>query len=165
MKQHSIRKEWLNFFAVAKSLEIEELCNAGPDGEVLSSDSLSSTDCSKEQTVKSEPTKVQAPQEGVNISNDKYECGKCSKIYSTGQGLSYHIQTVHQGVKYPCNQCDHQATQQSHLNIHIKSKHQGIRLACDQCDYMASQKHHLLRHKNTKHKVEKCQIVDMKTFL
>ena len=78
------KERMAEFFAVAKSLEIQELCSVvtKPKNEVQASDPLSSislTDPFKEQTVKSEPTKVQAPQERVNISNDKYECGKCSK--------------------------------------------------------------------------------------
>merc|ERR1739838_536932 len=118
------------FLAVAKSLEIKELCNASPepngepDDEPSPCEPVTSSENLEDETVKSDQINVQAPQESqrrVVSVNGKYECDQCHKTYSSRQGLYLHKQTVHQGFKYACNQCDYQATQQGNLKIHIQS--------------------------------------------
>ena len=148
------------FLAVAKSLEIKELCNASPEpngepeDELSSFEPVTSTENLEDKIVKSDQMKMQAPQESqrrVVSVNGKYECDQCHKTYSNRQGLHFHRQTVHQGVKYACDQCDYQATTQSNLNQHIQSKHEGIKYACDQCDYQATRQSNLTVHIQSRH--------------
>ena len=148
------------FLAVAKSLEIKELCNA----EAVSNDEreLESTpndqdtpiELVEEQTVLSDQINMQAMKERqsrvVNV-NGRYECDLCHKTYSGPSGLWNHKQLVHQGVKYACYQCDYKATQQVGLAIHIQSKHEGIKYTCDQCDYQATRQGNLTSHIQYKH--------------
>ena len=144
------------FIAVAKSLEIKELCNAEPerneepDDKPLQSKPVSSTKKVDKQTLVSD----QALQENVSkveSLNRKYECEQCHKTYSKISNLNTHQQSVHQGVKYACHQCDYQATQQGALKKHIQSKHEGVKYACDQCDYQATRQSHLKRHMQSRH--------------
>jgi len=142
------------FLAVAKSLEIKELCNAGieennePD-ERPPCDPETSTENFEEQTVTSEHMRIQQPKERQNrvvTVNGKFECDQCDKTYSRKIGLYTHKQSDHQGVKYACDQCDYQSTQQSNLTRHIQSRHEGIKFACDQCDYQATRQDSLTVH-------------------
>ena len=145
------------FLAVAKSLEIKELCNAKaesndePEEEPSTTDPGTSKENWKEQRIASDHIREQPTQErGVLGVNGKYECEPCRKTFSR-RGLDNHKQTVHQGVKYACDQCDSQFTQQSDLTRHIQSKHEGVKYACDQCDYQATQQNNLGRHIKIKH--------------
>ena len=148
------------FIAVAKSLEIKELCNAETESndepdEPSPSNSATGKEM-EEHTVISDPdhTIKQAPQQirrGVVSVNGKYECEMCHKKYSDKKGLTRHNQSVHEGVKYACDQCDYQATQQSSLFIHIEAKHDGIKYPCDQCDYQATTKCSLTKHIQSMH--------------
>ena len=149
------------FFAVAKSLEIKELCNDENKtinelvDELYSSDPEASTEKFEEQTVISDDIKKEAPQEkhrkSVVNMNGKYFCGQCQKILKSQQSLNVHIQSKHKGVKYACDHCDHQASSQSNLISHIQSKHEGVRYACDQCAYQARYQGDLTRHVQSKH--------------
>ena len=141
------------FLAVAKSLEIKELCNAGevinePGDEPLPNNPVTSPDQLKEP----HDISVQSQQNKGDVvsENRKYECEQCNKTFSR-RGLDYHIQSFHQGVRYACDQCDYQATLQSSLTKHIQSKHEGIKYTCDQCDYQATRQDHLAVHIKTKH--------------
>ena len=170
------------FLAVAKSLEIKELCNAKPesndepDDEPSPNDQDTPTESVEEKTVISEQMNRQASKE----KQSRVECDQCNKTYfdhsglrhhkkSAHQGVRYacdqcdfqgtqqgsvtkHIQSMHEGIKYACNHCDYQATQQSHLTVHIQSKHEGVKHACNQCDYQATTKGNLKAHIQSKHK-------------
>ena len=144
------------FLAVAKSLEIKELCyakteiNNQPNDEPLPHD----PDPSTEHNVRTDDINEQAAQERIKnlVQVDgRYNCDLCHKKYKTRSHLSQHRESVHEGVKFPCNQCDYQATQQTSLNIHIKSKHEGIKFACKQCDYQAAHPSTLTKHIQSKH--------------
>ena len=148
------------FLAVAKSLEITELCNAEtePYDEADDNPPLDEQDTStefvEEQTVKSEYIEIQAPKERqrrVISVNGKYECDQCHKTFSSVGSLYNHNKSIHQGVKYACDQCDYQATQQCHLKLHIGSQHKGVKYACDQCGYQASTPGHLKIHIQSRH--------------
>ena len=148
------------FLAVAKSLEIRELCNAEtesndePDDDPPPDDQDISTEILEEQTHTSDNIKKQSPQERQRRSvsvNGKYNCDQCHKSYSNRQGLYTHKQSVHQGVKFACDQCDHQYTDQTGLRRHIQSEHEGIKYACDQCDFQAKRQDHLTKHIQSKH--------------
>ena len=152
-KLHFIRKE---------SLEIKEICNAGPepndepDDESSVCDSEKTTENLEEETVKSEQMEMKAPQERkrrVDSVNAKYECDQCHKTYSGGSELSRHKQSAHQGVKYDCDQCDYQARRQDNLALHIQSIHEGIKYACGQCDLQFTQKSNLRTHIKKKHDI------------
>ena len=144
------------FLAVAKSLEIKELCNAKTESndelEDYPSPNDTSTEMVEEQTVKSDDMKEQVinKRQGSVVSG-KYECDECHKIYLHRKGLTAHKQSVHQGVKYACDQCDYQATKQASLTTHIQSKHEGVRYACNQCNYQATRQDNLYTHIKSKH--------------
>ena len=127
------------FIAVAKSLEIKEICNAEPEAN-------DEPEIKKEQT--DHKTKL-APyprrREVVSV-NGNYECEVCQKKYSDKTSLDRHKQSVHEGVTYACDQCDYQAARQYNLTLHIQSKHEGVKYACDKCDYQATQQGNLRAH-------------------
>ena len=112
------------FLAVAKSLEIKELCNAEtePNDYHSPNDQDTSFEMAEEQTLKSENInkQVQPERQGNVIGvTGKYECDQCHKTYSGQSGLYNHKQAVHQGVKYACDQCDYQATLPGNLKKQI----------------------------------------------
>ena len=122
------------FLAVAKSLEIRELCNSESDSNnstetnIVKSDDPSTNNLndSKEQTAQYDiqtqrAVKVRS-KEDVNI-NRKYSCDQCDYIAKYSSHLYRHIQSRHEGVKYACDQCDYKFTQQSSLRTHIKKQH------------------------------------------
>ena len=141
------------FIAVAKSLEIKELCNAEtetkPDDEPPQCDSETSTKRLVEETILLDHIKEEEPQErsrAIVDVNNKYECDQCQNTYSRLGSLSNHKQSVHEGVKYDCDKCDHQATRKGDLKRHVQSNHEGVRYACDKCDYKATKQSHLSTH-------------------
>ena len=150
------------FVAVAKSLEIKELCNAKTglideiEDENSSCDPTTSTENFEEQSVQSDLMKMQAPQERqrrvqTKLEGAKYACDLCDYQATYQINLTNHIRSKHEGVKYACDQCDHQASHPSNLVIHIQSKHEGVKYACDQCEYKASSKSNLNVHIKSKH--------------
>ena len=143
------------FLAVAKSLELEELCNAftqannEPKDGPLSSNSATSTD---EQVFIFDDISVKFPRNNGDVSeNRKYVCEPCHKIFSRTYYLNLHKQSVHEGIKYACDHCDYQASHQSRLTVHIQSKHEGNKYACDRCDQQFAQKKSLVRHIQSMH--------------
>ena len=150
------------FLAVAKSLEIEELCNAEteknhePDYVTTSSsagDQETTTKNIEEQTAQFTVPVSEERKVVVNV-NGKYECDHCHKTYS-GSGALYNHLLIHQGVKFACDRCDHQATRQGALKMHIMNKHEGVKYSCDQCDHQATDKSNLTRHIKRMHKGDK----------
>ena len=129
------------FIAVAKSLEIKELCNAEPETNFEQDDeslprNLNTADEVKEQTVMSKHITGQAPEGSRRVSvNGKYKCDQCDYVAKYKQQLTVHVQVQHEGVRYACDQCDYLATQKGSLTKHIQSKHEGIRYACNKCDH------------------------------
>ena len=63
---------------------------------------------------------------GLVSENGKLKCQDCERTFNSQPALSYHIKSIHEGIKYACNQCDHQATTQGHLKTHIQSVHEGV---------------------------------------
>ena len=116
------------FLAVAKSLEIKELCNAEtvsndePEDYPSPDDQELSTELVEEQTVISDYVNKQALKERQGRVGGEYECDQCKKTYARKGALYEHKQVIHQGVKYVCNQCDYQASYHSILKQHIQSK-------------------------------------------
>ena len=152
------------FFAVAKSLEIKELCNTGPNAndepddehEPEPSDLLIPTEIMEEQFVLSGQMIKQAPNERrrevVGTSN-QYKCVQCQKTFNDSSYLRKHQRSVHEGVNYPCIHCDYQASLQQTLNRHIRAVHEGIKYSCDQCDQQFTQKGNLRLHMRNKHEI------------
>ena len=150
------------FFAVAKSLEINELCNAEPESNDELQDIPSPneqdapTELVEEHTVIFDQMNMQAPMERhrrVVNANERYECDQCHKTYSKTSGLWQHKQSAHHGVKYACDQCNYQATQKCDLTKHIQSKHEVVKYACDQCDFQSNWRQQLTKHIQSKHEV------------
>ena len=146
------------FIAVAKSLEIKELCNTVTETNDEAEEPPSTTnqetfsEAKVEQTVISDQRSQQTQQESIGIFKyAEYECDKYHKTYSKRTGLYTDKQSAHEGVGYACYQCDYQATTQSRLKTHIQSKHEGIKYACDQCDYQATRQSNLKIHTQSKH--------------
>ena len=142
------------FLAVAKSLEIKELCNTEtesndePEKEPTPSDPVTLTE-TLEENILSDHSKMQIPQESQR--RVIHECEHCHKTFSHRGPLYQHKQSVHKGVKFACDHCDYQATTQGNLSVHIKSKHEGVKYYCDQCEYQATQPGNLTQHIQTKH--------------
>ena len=146
------------FLAVAKSLEIKEICNAEtefndePKDSPTTNDQDTSTELVEEQPVIPDIKNKEDQQERCVVNgNAKFECDQCDKTYSGHSGLYTHKQSVHQGVKYACDQCDFKASYRCYLNAHFKSKHEGVKYACDQCDYQATAQSNLIVHIQSKH--------------
>ena len=152
------------FLAVAKSLEIKELCNAATETKGELNNEPSSCDPDKPAENLEEPTvsdqiKMRAPQERqrrVVRANGRHEramyaCEQCDYQAAYQITLTRHIQSKHEGIKYACDQCDKQFTKQGNLRVHIQSKHEGIKYACNQCDYLFTQQSNLSSHIQSKH--------------
>ena len=151
------------FLAVAKSLEIKELCNAATETKGELNNEPSSCDPDKPAENLEEPTvsdhinmQAQERQSRVVRVNGSPEgvmfaCDQCDYQATRQDSLRKHIQAKHEGIKYVCDQCDYQATQQSNLRLHIQAKHEGIKYACNQCDKQFTQKSDLTRHIQSKH--------------
>ena len=144
------------FLAVAKSLEIKELCNAESEtnDEAEEEPLPESSNGMTEETVTSEHIEKQPPRERRQVvsANGKHECKQCDKTFSSSPALWYHKNSKHDGVKYACKHCDYQTAYQSNLTAHIKYKHEGVRYACEQCDYQAGYQSDLRKHIQSKHK-------------
>ena len=141
------------FLAVAKLLEIKELCNADIETNDDLTEVLPPETPTEEMRKASEEKNIidQVPQTKGLHQNVKYACDQCDYQAKYKISLTRHIQVKHEGVKYACDQCDYQATRQSHLTVHIQSKHEGVKHACDQCDYVAAWKSEIARHKSQNH--------------
>ena len=149
--------------AVAKSLEIKQLCNAESDSidELKDEpcDPLKSTENFEEQTFVSDQMKVQAPKErqrkaaSVNgrYEGVKYTCDQCEYQGNRRDSLTIHIQSKHEGVKYACDQCDYRAAKPSNLTAHIRSQHEGVKYACDHCNYRCALQQRLMKHIQSVH--------------
>ena len=155
-KLHKDRMD--EFLAVAKSLEIKELCNAKTQSidelveEPFSFDPAKPIEILKGETVISDQIKMETPQERQKVVGDgRHVCDQCHKTYSGKGELNRHKQALHQGVKYACDQCDYQATQSNNLTKHHQIKHEGVKYACDQCDYRANCKESLNLHSQSIH--------------
>ena len=144
------------FLAVAKLLEIKQLCNAGEaidesDHETSPSDDLKTSTVEQNLSANIVWQATQhRPRELVGL-NRKYECEQCDKAYTTPGALKLHNQSAHEGVKYSCYHCDYQGTTQQHVARHIQSKHDCVKYYCDHCDFQATREDHLNKHIKSQH--------------
>ena len=141
------------FLAVAKSLEIKELCNAETNGELLATDSKTKNESLKEhlKVPNNFKKKPRGRRRQIVSVNGKYKCEPCQKTFYNRPTLNRHIKSKHDGVKYDCDQCDFRAGHQSSLALHILSKHDGVKYACGQCDSQFTQQGTLKTHIQSKH--------------
>ena len=148
------------FLAVAKSLEIKELCNAETETNDESDDIPSinyqdtSTDLVEEQTIMPDQIKNQVPQERQeSASRDikKYNCEQCPNTYYSNSALWNHRQSSHEIRKYDCEQCTKTYSSHGSLWKHKQLSHQGIKYVCDQCDLQFTSQGSLNRHIQSKH--------------
>ena len=149
------------FLAVANSLEIKELCNAGPEmkdepnEKPILSDLVPPTESVENKTIISDQIiNKQAPKEGRRreaVAANKYECVQCHRQFYDSSTLRRHERSIHEGVKYACNHCAYKAAYQQHLTLHIQSKHEGVKYACDQCGQQFTSQSHLKLHIQSKH--------------
>ena len=75
----------------------------------------------------------------------------CDLVSKSKQGLRYHKQSIHLGIKYKCEQCDYEAKSKSMLNGHVQKIHEKKTFACEYCDivladYNTHKKHLMLKH-------------------
>ena len=156
--------------AVAKSLEIKALCDAGaksptkitqdvdsrPNDQVTDSESEDFEDQTaifEMQYFKSMGEQAPLDKNAIVASKKKkYNCEQCHRTYSAPGALHNHNRSAHQGVRHTCVKCDYQATNQADLTRHFQSMHEGVKYPCDQCDYRATTQSHLTRHIHLKHK-------------
>ena len=94
------------FLAVAKSLEIKELCNA----ETETNDDNDASSISDPDT------------SNVNLEEESNRSNQAPKKKDRRE-------VVRVNGKYACDQCDYQAIRLGHLKTHIESKHEGVRYA------------------------------------
>ena len=146
------------FLAVAKSLEIDELC-IEESQEVNVKEENVPDDVTEELSIE-ESKKVKEVDEHTThdlmTSNLKL---KDKSIKNSEENLKIHEQSKRKisfdgnkiNINYPCNQCNFQAPRKFDLTRHIRSKHEDVKYACDQCEYQASLKQHLTRHIKNKH--------------
>ena len=163
------------FFDVAKSLEIKELCNYAGN----QSDDFSKTDKENEfeksfnkilsqepnnfaerfqQILDQEQTKIvenfqqksNRNQVSNKVGNSNHKCDKCEKVYSDSANLSRHKKT-HAGIKYSCDKCGAQFNDNSNLKKHAQTIHDGVKFVCSECGQHFSQKANLMKHMTVIH--------------
>ena len=148
------------FLAVAKTLEIKELCNTEletndePDDEP--SPSVVTKNLSEETAVtvhtNKKQTKRRFKKRVVDVNGSvKYACDQCDYLSTYSIGINRHIESKHEGVKYTCDNCDYQAKYKISLTRHIQSVHEGVKYECDQCDYQTARQDKLSLHIQTIH--------------
>ena len=84
-----------------------------------------------------------------------FSCKECGHKLTTRQGLNFHMNSTHRGIRFPCTEegCDFTASQQVQIRQHIDAKHKGLRHYCDMCDYSAALATSVRIHKLRVHKV------------
>jgi len=56
------------------------------------------------------------------LSESKYKCNQCEKVFKNPQHLRRH-ETVHSGVKFSCNLCESSFSRKDKLTAHMRKKH------------------------------------------
>ena len=88
-------------------------------------------------------------------------CKICNNVLKSKEGLSYHLNAIHDEMKYPCSKCDYQGPTKNILKRHINIKHKNIKQHCNQCDYQTAYstdliRHRKIRHEGLRHPCDKC---------
>jgi hypothetical protein len=90
-----------------------------------------------------------------------FNCKECGHKLHTRQGLNFHMNSKHLGVRFSCTEegCEFQASQKQGVKEHVESVHLGKRYDCDQCDLKAVSKMLLRAHKVRKHRIHTPMLV------
>ena len=56
-----------------------------------------------------------------------FVCEQCNKKFASKQGMTEHIESVHEGIRHKCDFCDYTSSFRNNLNAHIRKKHQNWR--------------------------------------
>ena len=104
--------------------------------------------CGKECTTKSNLTKHIAKYHG-----DGFPCQSCDFKAQLKDGLKFHIESVHLGIRYQCNfeGCSHSSLLKSSLRIHRAKKHAEKLIPCLICDEKFAIEYLLKQHIASKH--------------
>ena len=112
----------------------------------------------------SSPTAIRIHKAAVHLGI-KHVCDQCGKQCSTKSNLTKHTVKYH-GEGFPCQSCDFKATLKDGLKYHIESVHLGIRYECnfETCSYSSALKNSLRIHTAREHseRVIPCLICDEK---
>ena len=112
----------------------------------------------------SSPTAIRVHKAAVHLGI-KHVCDQCGKECTTKSNLTKHVVKYH-GEGFPCQSCDFKAPLKDGLKFHIESVHLGIRYQCnfEGCSYSSVLKTSLRIHRAREHseKVIPCLICDDK---
>lgn len=91
----------------------------------------------------------------------KFTCDQCPKSFTLKQNLTYHVNSIHLGVRIKCEYCDKSFAHKPNLIAHMNSAHNGVRFKCDHCPKSFNQKPNLISHiksvhEGIKYKCEEC---------
>ena len=163
--------------AVAKLLEIKELCNAGADTETKTEEYYEAQSKPEEYYDTpykpgddyDTPSKPEDDYDTQTKSEEYFEPSTSDKVISIESEKSNDQIIRTENIKeqaiqerdtavvcvkkeYKCGQCDKAYGRKNDLIKHIKSVHQGMHLhACDHCDYQALELRHLKTHIQSQH--------------
>lgn len=65
-----------------------------------------------------------------HITNSKFTCSNCSKIFKSQWKLKAHQRNIHDERKFKCDQCNAAFGASRRLADHVKVKHEGKRYHC-----------------------------------
>ena len=113
--------------------------------------------CSQIKTVKKEGYKWR---EYIEISDDKYRCKICYKIFKDKILLKKHVPSVHKvGARFQCIDCLKMFCYQTQFEEHKLVHSEDKTFVCDECGVMFKTQRHIRRHKIVAHES------DMKNLL
>ena len=77
---------------------------------------------------------IKTDEKNFNGFKEIYKCTACDSQFKSGAGVSFHLATVHEGLKPTiCSDCTYDAKTVSALNHHIEKVHEGIKE--NECEY------------------------------
>ena len=143
------------FLAVAKSLEIKEICNTVIDTNYeleIKEPCNTGTNTNDELDIK-EPCDTDTNDEHllsdpvvIVASTEKMEEHNVTSYTNEKGDLSVNVNR-----KYECEKCQKSYSTRPGLYKHKLSVHEVVMYGCDLCDYQAPLKYHLTRHIQSKH--------------
>ena len=82
-----------------------------------------------------------------------FTCVECGHKLTSRQGLTFHINNIHRGIRFPCTEegCDFKGTLKSVLQNHIQGFHKGMKHYCNLCDFSSVGKNSIRLHRNKIH--------------
>ena len=86
------------------------------------------------------------------INEMRHFCKNCTSSFSTGTGLKFHIESVHEGIKYYCTECEFICTFKHNLRRHVNALHRKLRIKCEYCEQLLHDQGHRKKHMDSVHK-------------